>query len=51
VSVKYAPVKWNRNKRVYDLFIAAGIAAYLVGFLAIGSVVWTGEDAISGRCS
>lgn len=47
MSVKYAPVKWNRNKKVYDLFVAGGIAAYLGVFLAIGSVAWTGGQAIS----
>ena len=26
MSVKYAPVKWNRNKKIYDLFVAGGIA-------------------------
>ncbi|MBN9118578.1 MAG: ferric reductase-like transmembrane domain-containing protein [Planctomycetes bacterium] len=47
MSVKYAPVKWNRNKKVYDLFVAGGIVAYLAVFLAVGSAVWAGEHAIS----
>jgi methionine sulfoxide reductase heme-binding subunit len=47
VSVKYAPVKWNRNKKRYDLFIAVGIAVYLALFLVVGSLVWTGESALS----
>jgi DMSO/TMAO reductase YedYZ heme-binding membrane subunit/nitrite reductase/ring-hydroxylating ferredoxin subunit len=47
VSVKYAPVKWNRNKRVYDLFIVGGVVVYLAVFLAVGTSVWTGEEAIS----
>lgn len=47
MSVTYAPVKWNRNKRVYDAVIAAGIIAYLAAFLAIGGIVWTGELEIS----
>jgi sulfoxide reductase heme-binding subunit YedZ len=47
VSVTYAPVKWNRNKKVYDAFVAGGIAAYLAAFVAVGSVAWTGERAIS----
>src|SRR5581483_2710528 len=46
VSVKYAPVKWNRNKRVYDAVIVAGVAAYLAVFLAVGSLAWTGDEAI-----
>jgi DMSO/TMAO reductase YedYZ heme-binding membrane subunit/nitrite reductase/ring-hydroxylating ferredoxin subunit len=47
VSVTYAPVKWNRNKKVYDLVIVGGVAAYIAVFLAVGSVIWTGERAIS----
>jgi nitrite reductase/ring-hydroxylating ferredoxin subunit/DMSO/TMAO reductase YedYZ heme-binding membrane subunit len=47
VSAKYAPVKWNRNKKVYDAFVAIGIGAYLAAFLAVGSVLWTGAHAIS----
>ena len=46
MSVKYAPVKWNRNKKVYDLVIAGGVAAYLSVFLTVGSLVWTGAEAI-----
>ena len=47
MSVTYSPVKWNRNKRVYDLFILAGVFGYLAVFLAVGSLVWTGDAAIS----
>jgi DMSO/TMAO reductase YedYZ heme-binding membrane subunit/nitrite reductase/ring-hydroxylating ferredoxin subunit len=47
VSVTYSPVKWNRNKRIYDLAIAAGVAVYLAAFITIGSLVWTGDEAIS----
>lgn len=45
--MKYAPVKWNRNKKVYDLFVAGGVAAYLGVFVAVGSIVWTGSQALS----
>jgi DMSO/TMAO reductase YedYZ heme-binding membrane subunit/nitrite reductase/ring-hydroxylating ferredoxin subunit len=47
VSVKYAPVKWNQNKKVYDLVIVGGVVAYLAVFLVVGSLVWTGDEAIS----
>jgi DMSO/TMAO reductase YedYZ heme-binding membrane subunit/nitrite reductase/ring-hydroxylating ferredoxin subunit len=47
VSVKYAPVKWNRNKKVYDLVVVCGVVAYLAVFLVVGSLVWTGDEAIS----
>jgi nitrite reductase/ring-hydroxylating ferredoxin subunit/DMSO/TMAO reductase YedYZ heme-binding membrane subunit len=33
------PVKWNRNKRVYDGFVATGVALYLAVFLLVGSAV------------
>jgi nitrite reductase/ring-hydroxylating ferredoxin subunit/DMSO/TMAO reductase YedYZ heme-binding membrane subunit len=46
VSVTYSPVKWNRNKRVYDLFVLGGVLGYLGAFLLVGSVVWTGDEAI-----
>lgn len=47
MSVTYSPVKWNRNKRVYDLFVAGGVIGYLAAFLAVGSLVRTGDEAIS----
>jgi nitrite reductase/ring-hydroxylating ferredoxin subunit/DMSO/TMAO reductase YedYZ heme-binding membrane subunit len=47
VSVTYSPVKWNRNKRVYDAVVATGVAAYLLVFVAVGALVWTGERAVS----
>lgn len=46
MSVRYAPVKWNRNKAVYDLVVAGVVAAYLAAFLAVGSLAWTGAEAI-----
>lgn len=47
MSVTYSPVKWNRNKRVYDGVIACGVAVYLATFLLVGMLVWTGDEAIS----
>lgn len=47
MSVRYAPVKWNRNKRVYDLVVGGGVAAYLAVFLAVGRLAWAGDEAIS----
>jgi DMSO/TMAO reductase YedYZ heme-binding membrane subunit/nitrite reductase/ring-hydroxylating ferredoxin subunit len=46
VSVTYRPVKWNRNKRVYDLFVLGGVFGYLGVFLLVGSLVWAGDEAI-----
>lgn len=47
MSVTYSPVKWNRNKRAYDLFVLAGVLGYLGLFLLVGRLLWTGDHAIS----
>ena len=47
MSVTYAPVKWNRNKRIYDLVILGGIGAYLAVFLLVGQLRWTGDETIA----
>ena len=47
MSVTYAPVKWNRNKKVYDAVVGVGIATYLAAFVAVGSLVWSGDRAIA----
>lgn len=46
MSVTYAPVKWNRNKRVYDAVIILGVVGYLAAFLAVGRLAWGGDAAI-----
>jgi sulfoxide reductase heme-binding subunit YedZ len=56
MSVKYAPVKWNRNKFVYDGVMLLGIALYLGCFLLLGSLVWLGSIEVLlirafGSCS
>jgi nitrite reductase/ring-hydroxylating ferredoxin subunit/DMSO/TMAO reductase YedYZ heme-binding membrane subunit len=35
-------VKWNRNKRVYDLFVAGGVLGYLAAFVAVGALIGIG---------
>jgi nitrite reductase/ring-hydroxylating ferredoxin subunit/DMSO/TMAO reductase YedYZ heme-binding membrane subunit len=47
VSVQYSAVKWNRNKRVYDLVLVVGIVLYLAVFIGVGKLVWTDNTAIS----
>ncbi len=47
MSVKYSPIKWNRNKRVYDGVLLTGVILYLVAFVLIGKGIWTGPSAIS----
>lgn len=37
MSVRYIPVQWNRNKWVYDAFLLAMVAAYLMVFLEFGA--------------
>jgi nitrite reductase/ring-hydroxylating ferredoxin subunit/DMSO/TMAO reductase YedYZ heme-binding membrane subunit len=49
MSVRYAPVKWNRNKRVYDAVLLAGIVLYLTTFFLVGKLIWRGEYAITGE--
>lgn len=49
MSVRYGSIKWNRNKRVYDLAILAGMVAYLGIFFLVGKFVWRGASAISNE--
>jgi nitrite reductase/ring-hydroxylating ferredoxin subunit/DMSO/TMAO reductase YedYZ heme-binding membrane subunit len=39
MSVSYTWVGWNRQKRVYDAVLAAGIGLYLFVFVAVGLVL------------
>jgi methionine sulfoxide reductase heme-binding subunit len=47
VSVQYSAVKWNRNKRIYDCVLAAGIVLYLGLFFLLGKVAGPGRPGIS----
>ncbi|MBL8878703.1 MAG: ferric reductase-like transmembrane domain-containing protein [Phycisphaerales bacterium] len=47
MSVGYVTVQWNRHKRVYDVCIAIGISLYLVVFIVVGKLLYTGRNAIS----
>jgi len=40
VSVYYQAVGWNRQKRIYDSFLAAGIVVYLAIFGGMGAVLY-----------
>ena len=42
MSVNYAAVKWNANKRLYDSSIAIGVLAYLATFITVGRLFWNG---------
>jgi nitrite reductase/ring-hydroxylating ferredoxin subunit/DMSO/TMAO reductase YedYZ heme-binding membrane subunit len=39
MSVQYQAVGWNRQKRLYDVILAAAVIAYLGLFLGVGSLV------------
>jgi nitrite reductase/ring-hydroxylating ferredoxin subunit/DMSO/TMAO reductase YedYZ heme-binding membrane subunit len=47
VSVHYYAVKWNRNKRVYDCVLAAGIVMYLGVFVVVSKLAGPGSAGIS----
>ena len=51
MSVKYAPVKWNRNKRLYDIVLAASIGSYITMFFVVGKLTWRGDAGISDDAS
>jgi nitrite reductase/ring-hydroxylating ferredoxin subunit/DMSO/TMAO reductase YedYZ heme-binding membrane subunit len=38
MSIQYAAVKWNRNKRVYDSVVASGVVLYLGLFILVGKL-------------
>jgi len=44
MSVAYRAVLWNRQKKIYDSLILAGIALYLVVFLGLGFVLLPGAS-------
>ena len=43
MSVQYSAVKWNRNKRVYDGVLLAGILLYL-------GLFFLDNDFLTGVC-
>ncbi len=47
MSVDYKAVGWNANKRVYDFWVLGGVAAYLVGFILIGTALRPAENPVS----
>jgi nitrite reductase/ring-hydroxylating ferredoxin subunit/DMSO/TMAO reductase YedYZ heme-binding membrane subunit len=47
MSARYAAVKWNRNKRVYDCVLVAGIVLYLGLFFLAGKLAWPRGARIS----
>ncbi len=45
MSVHYQAVLWNRQKRVYDATLAAGLALYLASFLGAGAWLFPSATA------
>jgi len=43
----YKAIQWNHQKRVYDAVVAGSVLTFVVGFYAVGKVLWTAEQAIS----
>ena len=47
MSQRYSAVKWNRNKRVYDVLILAGVTLYVLVFFTAGKLSRRDPRAIS----
>jgi len=47
MSVPYVSVGWNRQKRLYDLWLAGGMVAYLAVFLTLSTLQFPGTEALS----
>jgi nitrite reductase/ring-hydroxylating ferredoxin subunit/DMSO/TMAO reductase YedYZ heme-binding membrane subunit len=47
VSVRYSAIKWNRNKRIYDCVLTAGIVLYLGVFVVVSKRVRSGSASVS----
>jgi nitrite reductase/ring-hydroxylating ferredoxin subunit/DMSO/TMAO reductase YedYZ heme-binding membrane subunit len=47
VSVRYAAVNWNRNKRLYDAVLGAGVVLYVAFFVLVGKLTWRGDSGLS----
>jgi sulfoxide reductase heme-binding subunit YedZ len=45
VSLSYAAVGWNRQKRIYDAVLACGSLAYLAVFTGLGAVLYPQSTA------
>ncbi|MEM7682898.1 MAG: ferric reductase-like transmembrane domain-containing protein [Planctomycetota bacterium] len=47
MTAAYKAVQWNAHKRTYDLILVGALALFLIGFVAVGSVVNAGDNAVS----
>ncbi len=46
MSVKYQAVQWSPYKRRYDLCLAIGVGAFLITFIVVSKLAWSGSNAI-----
>jgi len=44
---QYVTVQWNRKKRLYDLYVWAGIALFIGAYLGVSFATFTGDEALS----
>lgn len=45
MSLDYRAVSWSREKKLYDLILAAGVFVYLSGFVGIGALLFPAATA------
>ena len=45
MSIQYQAVGWNRQKRIYDSVLAAGVLLYLAIFVGVGALLYTTATA------
>jgi len=45
MSVQYRAVGWNRQKRIYDSVLAAGVLLYLAIFVGLGALIYANATA------
>lgn len=47
MSASYRAVQWNGHKKRYDLLLAGGVVVYLASFVSVGSLMHSGDRAVS----
>lgn len=47
MSHGYVPVQWNRRKKIYDISLWVGIAAFIVVFMGVSMAMHGGVEALS----
>jgi nitrite reductase/ring-hydroxylating ferredoxin subunit/DMSO/TMAO reductase YedYZ heme-binding membrane subunit len=45
MSVQYSAVQWNRQKKIYDAVMVAGVVLYLVLFVGVGTLAFPNATA------